>query len=157
MGQTAVRGEGMSQSEWNNAWSSLQKILILYVPYMIASLIISLCGYIERHWKKEPFNLAKLITGLVSDLIYGMTLVLGALWLSGGNHICAMFVLFVGLSRGKKWADNMIDKILWQRYGQGAYFGNDSFNPQNNNMNNLQGDDLDGNQNNGSQELDPRE
>lgn len=147
----------MSQSEWNNAWSSLQKILILYVPYMIASLIISLCGYIERHWKKEPFNLAKLITGLVSDLIYGMTLVLGALWLSGGNHICAMFVLFVGLSRGKKWADNMIDKILWQRYGQGAYFGNDSFNPQNNNMNNLQGDDLDGNQNNGSQELDPRE
>ena len=122
-----------------------------------ASVIISLCGYLERHWKKEPFNLAKLITGLVSDLVYGMTLVLGALWLSGGNHICAMFVLFVGLSRGKKWADNMIDKILWQRYGQGAYFENDPFNSQNNNMNNLQGDDWDGNQNNRSQELDPRE
>ena len=100
----------MSQNEWNNAWASLQKILILYVPYMIASLIISLCGYLERHWKKEPFSLAKLITGLVSDLVYGMTLVLGALWLSGRNHICAMFVLFVGLARGKKWADNMIDK-----------------------------------------------
>jgi len=151
----------MSQSEWNNACDSLQKILILYVPYMMASLIISLCGYLERHWKKEPFNLAKLIVGLVSDLIYGMTLVLGALWLSGGNHICAMFVLFVGLSRGKKWADNIIDKILWQRYGQGGYYGgygNDIFGQQQNNTNNPQGDDPDhGNNGNGSQELDPRE
>ena len=146
----------MSQSEWNNAWESLQKILIIYVPYMAASLIISVCGYIERHWKKEPFSLAKLITGLVSDLIYGMTLVLGALWLSRNNHICAMFVLFVGLSRGRKWADDLIDKILWQRYGQGSYYGSDPFGPQNN-INNLQGDDPDGNTNNGNQELDPRE
>ena len=147
----------MSQSEWNNAWESLQKILIIYVPYMAASLIISVCGYIERHWKKEPFSLAKLITGLISDLIYGMTLVLGALWLSGGNHICAMFVLFVGLSRGKKWADSMIDKILWQRYGQGGYYQDmyGSQFPQQ--QNNAQGDDVSENtDNNGSDELDPR-
>lgn len=145
----------MSQSEWNNAWESLQKILIIYVPYMAASLIISLCGYIERHWKKEPFSLAKLITGLVSDLVYGMTLVLGALWLSRNNHICAMFVLFVGLSRGRKWADDLIDKILWQRYGQGGYYsGYGNYGPQNQNY----GDDLnDGNKNNESHELDPRE
>ena len=125
---------------------------------MIASLIISLCGYIERHWKKEPFSLAKLITGLVSDLVYGMTLVLGALWLSRNNHICAMFVLFVGLSRGRKWADDLIDKILWQRYGQGGYYGNDPVGPQN--MSNFQGDDPDhanANTNNENQELDPRE
>lgn len=150
----------MSQNEWNNSWESLQKILILYVPYMIASLIISLCGFLERHWKKEPFSLAKLITGLISDLVYGMTLVLGALWLSGGNHICAMFVLFVGLARGKKWADSMIDKILWQRYGQGGYYGeNDMFGPQfkQNNINNTQGDADNGNKDNGSQGLDPRE
>ena len=145
----------MSQSEWNNAWESLQKILIIYVPYMAASLIISICGYIERHWKKEPFSLAKLITGLVSDLIYGMTLVLGALWLSRNNHICAMFVLFVGLSRGRKWADDLIDKILWQRYGQSGYYsGYGNYGPQNQN----DGDDLnDGNKNNESHELDPRE
>ncbi len=145
----------MSQSEWNNAWESLQKILIIYVPYMAASLIISVCGYIERHWKKEPFSLAKLITGLVSDLIYGMTLVLGALWLSRNNHICAMFVLFVGLSRGRKWADDLIDKILWQRYGQGGYYsGYGNYSPQNQN----DGDDLnDGNKNIESHELDPRE
>lgn len=155
----------MSQSEWNNAWESLQKILIIYVPYMAASLIISVCGYIERHWKKEPFSLAKLITGLVSDLIYGMTLVLGALWLSRNNHICAMFVLFVGLSRGRKWADDLIDKILWQRYGQGGYYGGyqDMYGPQQfsqqNNTNNTQGDDIDGNKDseNESQGLDPRE
>lgn len=145
----------MSQSEWNNAWESLQKILIIYVPYMAASLIISICGYIERHWKKEPFSLAKLITGLVSDLVYGMTLVLGALWLSRNNHICAMFVLFVGLSRGRKWADDLIDKILWQRYGQGGYYsGYGNYSPQNQN----DGDDLnDGNKNIESHELDPRE
>ena len=145
----------MSQSEWNNAWESLQKILIIYVPYMIASVIISLCGYIERHWKKEPFSLAKLITGLVSDLVYGMTLVLGALWLSRNNHICAMFVLFVGLARGRKWADDLIDKILWQRYGQGGYYnGYGNYGPQTQNY----GDDLnDGNKNNESHELDPRE
>ena len=145
----------MSQSEWNNAWESLQKILIIYVPYMAASMIISLCGYIERHWKKEPFSLAKLITGLVSDLVYGMTLVLGALWLSRNNHICAMFVLFVGLSRGRKWADDLIDKILWQRYGQSGYYsGYGNYGPQNQN----DGDDLnDGNKNNKSHEMDPRE
>lgn len=155
----------MSQNEWNNAWESLQKVLIIYVPYMVASMIVSVCGYIERHWKKEPFSLAKLITGLVSDMVYGMTLVFGALWLSRNNHICAMFVLFVGLARGRKWADDLIDKILWQRYGQGGYGGysNDMYEPQfpqQNNIETTQGDDPgNGNKNNhnGSQELDPRE
>ena len=141
----------MSQNEWNNAWESFQRILLIYVPYMFASMVISFCGYIERHWKKEPFSLAKLITGIISDVVYGMTLVLGALWLSQNNHVCAMFVLFVGLSRGRKWADDLIDKILWQRYGQGGYgyYGND--------MSNSQGGDPDENTNNGSQELDPKE
>jgi len=151
----------MSQSEWNNAWESAQKVLIIYIPYVIASLVISICGYVERHWRKEPFSAVKLIAGVLSDMVYGMTLVLGALWLSNGNHICAMFVLFIGLSRGKKWADNVIDRILWNRYGNGYYGGyqdmyGPQFPPQNNNM---QGDENNGNKDNGNGDkgLDPRE
>lgn len=148
----------MSQNEWQSAWDSVQRVIMIYIPYVIASLVVSFCGFIERHWKKEPFSPAKLITGLFSDLIYGLTLVFGALWLSRGNHICAMFVLFVGLARGRKWADNLIDKILWQRYGQGSYYGNGySNNPFDQYKEN--GGGALGNQDNDDQhkELDPRE
>lgn len=122
----------MSQNEWNNAWDSFIRAITIYLPYVFFSLIISIYSYIEKHWGKKSFSLAKFATGLISDVIYGLTLVFGALWLSKNNHICAMFVLFIGLSRGRKWADRIIDQILWQRCGQGGSY-QDNWNRDNEN------------------------
>jgi len=151
----------MSQSEWNDAWDSFQKIMIVYIPYIFVSVVMSLCQFVEKHWKKEPFSLAKMITGLINNLFFTLMLYFGTSWMTNGNKHAIMFVVIFGTFQGKEWADKAIKRILMNRYGSGYYGGyQDMYGPQMPGQNSMQGDETnDGNKNrdNGDEGLDPRE
>lgn len=152
----------MNQSEWNNAWDSMQKALILYIPYIFVSVVMSLCQFIEKHWGKEPFSLVKMTTGLINNLFFTLMLYFGTSWLTNGNKHAIMFVVIFGTFQGKEWADKAIKRILWDRYrsgygGYGDMYDSAQQFPQ---ADNTQGDDTaNGNKNNdnGDKRLDPRE
>lgn len=111
-------------TEWQNFWESVKTIVPLYAAYAIGAAVVSFCKYLERHCGKEPFSLSKLLAGLMCAVVYGLTLVFAALWLTKGNHLCAMFVMFEGVYRGRKWMDTIIDSVIDRYFKGGIKHGN---------------------------------
>lgn len=107
----------MSEQEWTSFIDSIRKTVMLYAPYILVSLCITVCRYIDTHYGKHSFVFSKLILGAFSEVIYGMTLVTCTLWLTKGDNVAALAVLFVGGYRGRKWMDNTVDCFLKKRYG----------------------------------------
>lgn len=103
----------MSQSQLENHIEELKNI----IPIAIGILCVSFCKYLERHRGREAFSWAKLLAGMFRDLVWGLTLMCGALWLSHGNHYCAMFVACVGVLRGYKWTAEIIDATICNHFG----------------------------------------
>lgn len=106
----------MSQQEWKGFWDSAYGIIPIYLAYAIASTVVSLCGFLEKRYRKEAFSLSRLIIGLFCDVAYGLTLATGAMWLTNNNHCAAFFVLSVGVYRGRRWADKVIDTTLKKHF-----------------------------------------
>lgn len=62
----------MSQGEWNSYEVSIKWVFMVLLPYVLATLILSVVGYFQRHYRKEPFSIAKLLTGMTSDVMIGV-------------------------------------------------------------------------------------
>lgn len=106
----------MRQDEWQSFWDSVTGIVPMCASYMLGIIVVSLSKYFERHKGKEAFSWVKLIIGLFRDVVWGLTLMCGALWLSHGNHYCTAFVVSLGVLRGYKWSSDTIDTILYDHF-----------------------------------------
>ena len=107
----------MSQSEWQSFCDSVREVLPVFVGYAIGSLVLSFCTFLDRHYGKETFSLAKFLIGMFRDLVWGMVLMCGGMWVGHNNHYLTAFVVSIGILRGYRWTFDVIDAVLWKRHG----------------------------------------
>ena len=107
----------MSQSEWQSFCDSVREVLPVFVGYAIGSLVLSFCTILDRHYGKETFSLAKFLIGMFRDLVWGMVLMCGGMWVGHNNHYLTAFIVSIGVLRGYRWTFDVIDAVLWKRYG----------------------------------------
>ena len=107
----------MSQSEWQSFCDSVREVLPVFVGYAIGSLVLSFCTFLDRHYGEETFSLAKFLIGMFRDLVWGMVLMCGGMWVGHNNHYLTAFIVSIGVLRGYRWTFDVIDAVLWKRYG----------------------------------------
>ena len=109
----------MSQNEWQSFWETVRGVLPVYFAYALGSLVLSFCTFLDRHYGKEAFSLAKLILGMFRDMVWGLVLMCGGMWVGHNNHYLTAFIVSIGVLRGYRWTFDLIDAVLWKRYGVG--------------------------------------
>ena len=107
----------MSQNEWQSFCDSAKGVLPIYIGYAIGSLVLSFCTFLDRHYGKEAFSLAKFLIGMFRDLVWGLVLMCGGMWVGHNNHYLTAFIVSIGVLRGYRWTFDVIDTVLWKRYG----------------------------------------
>lgn len=109
----------MSQNEWQSFWETVRRVLPIYFAYALGSMVLSFCTFLDRHYSKEAFSLAKLILGMFRDMVWGLVLMCGGMWVGHNNHYLTAFIVSIGVLRGYRWTFDLIDAVLWKRYGVG--------------------------------------
>ena len=107
----------MSQNEWQSFCDSAKGVLPIYIGYAIGSLVLSFCTFLDRHYEKEAFSLAKFLIGMFRDLVWGLVLMCGGMWVGHNNHYLTAFIVSIGVLRGYRWTFDVIVTVLWKRYG----------------------------------------
>ena len=109
----------MSQNEWQSFCESVTSVLPMYMAYALGTLVLSFCTFLDRHYGKEAFSLAKFLIGMFRDLVWGTVLMCGGMWIGHCNHYLTAFIVSIGVLRGYRWTFDVIDTVLWKRYGVG--------------------------------------
>jgi len=106
----------MNQQDFNDFWNSMRAIFFLLLPGLLTGLIASLLDFFQFHFLKDKFSLQKLAVGVLGDIFLAGFISAIAIEFKLGP--CGTIALVaVSVRRGGVWVDNVIDKILYGKYG----------------------------------------
>ena len=106
----------MNQQEFNGFWDSMRAIFFLLLPGLLTGLIASLLDFFQYHFLKDKFSLQKLLIGVLGDIcLAGMAAAIAIELKIGTCGTIAIAAICV--RRGGVWVDNVIDRLLYGKYG----------------------------------------
>lgn len=106
----------MDQQEINNFYDSARAVFFLLLPGLLTGLIASLLDFFQYHFLRDKFSLQKLLIGVLGDIcLAGLAAAIAVELKIGTCGTIAIAAICV--RRGGVWVDNIIDRILYGKYG----------------------------------------
>lgn len=91
--------------------------VIFLIPSAVASVAMSLSDFFNRHYGKDPFSIATLVIGLLTDTMYGV-LITAVYWGMGGrSFMLAIAFACLGVHFGIRSMEDVARKMIMQKYG----------------------------------------